>query len=350
MEISIVTPHAVFNYGAVLQAHALYKYLESSGYHVWMMDFPPHKSGRPKSARELIYTLFSNVFKRIYSKPLLMGDHSFQTFIDQFQLTNRTDLPLYIVGSDQVWNPANLDHYFSLDFVGPKSTKASYAASMGISVLPAHEEQRFRKMLSTIPFLSAREAQTASEISRVSGRECRTDVDPTFLMPLAYWRKQEKKVDIQEPFVLFYLLHIPSNIRSVIKQIRDKYKCNIYIIDRSGFLHLIDRHLKGIYSAGPAEFLWLIDHAKMVVTSSFHGTAFSIIFQKQFISLINPAAPSRISNLLSLTGLTSYGISNDAPIPFEPIGYNEVNDRFNVHINNSKNYLQSVIKGVENEK
>lgn len=340
MKVSIVTPHAVYNYGAVLQAHALYNYLnQQKNCQALMQDFPPHTGGAPVGLREKLFSVANRVGRKLHAKEILLGEKRFDEFIDEFELTARINHPLYITGSDQVWNPANLDEHFSLDFVEKGSKKVSYAASMGVSVLPQKDEERFAKMAKGFDALSAREKQTADEITRVSGLPCSVEMDPTFLLSKEYWRTRQKAMDIKKPYILLYLLHIPENIQAVIKEAKKKYKCDVRIIDRTGFLRYSFPGVIGMGDVGPAEFLWLFDNAEFIITTSFHGTAFSLIFEKQFRSLINPAAPSRISNLLSMAGINPEGK--------EALDYQKIWENLNPHIEKSKGYLKNVLETTE---
>lgn len=340
MKVSIVTPHAVYNYGAVLQAHALYNYLnQQPDCEALMQDFPPHLGAAPSGLREKVYSIANKIGRKLHSKEILLGEKRFDSFIDEFNLTSKKNLPLYITGSDQVWNPSNLDEHFSLDFVDDNSKKVSYAASMGISVLPESVEKRYAEMVKGFSALSAREQQTADEITRVSGLPCSVEIDPTFLLSKEYWRSKQKPMDIKKPYVLLYLLHIPENIKDVIKEAKKKYKCDVRIIDRSGFLRYGFPGVIGMGDVGPAEFLWLFDNAEYVITTSFHGTAFSLIFEKQFKSLINPASPSRISNILSMAGVD--------PLSNEEINYEKVNRNLAPYIEGSKEYLKNILATTE---
>lgn len=334
MKISIVTPHAVYNYGAVLQAHALYNYLKLEGHEVYMQDFPPHKGGDPASFREKLYVIANSIGRKVHKKEISLGEKKFDEFISEFVLTQSDKLPFYIVGSDQVWNPNNLDEYFSLNFASDEARKIAYAASMGISHLPQCEEERYRKMAMKLDYLSARERQTANEIERVTGRNCSVEIDPTFLLGKEYWKKQERAVNIKKPYVLLYLLHIPKGIKRIVRELKKEYGCEIYMIDRTGFLRYIIPGVKGLGNVGPREFLWLINHAKAVVTTSFHGTAFSLIFETQVKALINPVAPSRIAHLLDIAGID---------LQKKEINYQQVTRNLRRHIEASKQYLKKAI-------
>ena len=350
MKISIVTPHSVYNYGAVLQAYGLYRYLKEKGHDVYMQDFPAHKGGSPKSLHEKVYVLARGIFRIIYNKSIKAAENSFNQFISNFQLTTKNDMELYIVGSDQVWNPANIDGVFALDFAKEDSVKVSYAASMGVTKIENTEESKFYAILNRLDFLSAREQTTADEVKRITGRECSVEIDPTFLLDVEVWRSLEKAINITEPYTLLYILHVPSNINDIIAKIKKQYHSDVLIIDQMGGLSWGIHGAKGIRNVGPSEFLWLFDHAERIVTTSFHGTAFSIIFKKEFASIYNKMAPSRILNILTIVGLENNGFASGEEIIFNQIDYSQVDEKLKKIKESSKKYLATVIENANTKK
>lgn len=350
MKISIVTPHSVYNYGAVLQAYGLYTYLEKNGYEVYMQDFPAHTGGTPRSIHEIIYVFARGIFRRIYYKSIKEAENSFNQFIASFRLTDANDLDLYIVGSDQVWNPANIEGVFSLDFAKEDTMKVSYAASMGVSKIERVDENRFCTILNKLDYLSAREQATADEVKRITSRECSVEIDPTFLLDINSWRENEKTMNINKPYILLYILHVPNNINGIIKQLKKQYHKDVLIIDQMGGLSWGIKGAKGIRNVGPGEFLWLFDHAERIVTTSFHGTAFSIIFRKEFVAIYNRNAPSRIQNILSIAGLENNGFPSGEDIFFNEIDYNLVDKKLQKIKNSSKQYLAKVIENANSKK
>ncbi len=328
MKLSVVTPHAVYHYGTVLQAHALYRFLQQSNHEVYIQDLPCIKK-QAASLREKAYITLSRFGRMIHSRSIAAGDRAFEAFISEFEQTEQNDLPMYIVGSDQVWHPGNLDEYFSLRFTHKNSKRLSYAASMGVNRFPKCLEADLKETVTLLSGVSVREEQTAREVQRIAGVKCPVHVDPVFLLDKEYWIKQEIPVPVRHPYVLLYLLHIPGNIHRVIRDIKRQYKCDILLIDRAGFMRYMLPGVLGMGSAGPREFLWLVDHAESVVTSSFHGTAFSIIFEKQFRALINPSFSSRIDHLLKIAGISGS----------DTVNYSQVKKNLEPHIQKSKQYL-----------
>ena len=339
--ICLVTPHNVYNYGALLQAYALSTYLKTLGVKVLLYDFPINKWKR-NSFRERIYSLLIKISKYIWKKRLLEGKKEFDTFIKEFPLTQENNFSIYLVGSDQVWNPGNLNDYFSLKFAPDAAFKFSYAASIGIKNISPEYEKKFVVAMQRLQLLSAREVDAAGEVERLTNRKCLVHLDPSFLLSVNEWQSNEVEYNINEPYILIYLLHIPKDINKILNIIKKKYKKTIYIIDQRGFLHYCIRGALPIIDAGPRQFLWLIHHADLIITSSFHGTAFSIIYNKPFLPLINLKSPSRIKNLLEICGIDS---NIDNPIDFiQQLNYSTINSNLNKKIHESEEYLKYALQ------
>ena len=298
-EVCLVTPHAVQNFGALLQAYALGRHVSRLGYEVSFYDFPPHQ--KALSVKEKAISKVSALLKWWYRAKVIRKNAKFEEFYQRFKLTREKDLPCYIVGSDQVWHPNNLDNTFSLEFAAEKSLKFSYAASLGVQHIAAQHEAKFRQALKRLSFLSARELDGGNEVRRLTGRECGIHIDPTFLLSQEDWISIERPVaGMKEPFILLYLLYVPKDINPILKRLRERYSQKIYVIDIKCYLHFLAKGCKPLIDVGPCEFVWLFHHADLVVTSSFHGMAFSLIFGKPFLPLVNPAFPSRMANLFRL--------------------------------------------------
>ena len=256
-----------------------------------------------------------------------------------------SELPIadiYIAGSDQIWHPAlNRDDFF-LCYAPKNKKKISYAASMGIIDIPQQKQERFNLLLQNIDSYSVREEEMVSVIKKYTDKPVYQHIDPTFLVDATSWRKYEKSYNINKPYILVYALYWD---RSFNKQLKDLHKKTEYqIISIQNTIRPIYSN-KTIMDIGPAEFLWLIDHAEAIVTSSFHGTAFSIIFNKRFYPVVNPSAPSRINSLLRTLKVA-------IPSTLEKImDYNTNYDFVNLNIKKEKNrgleYLRSEIYNEE---
>ena len=348
MEICLVTPHAVRNYGAMLQAYALGHFIGSLGYPVTYYDFPPHRKKTAHTLKEFLAAKAFVLLKWCYRSKLAEQKDKFREFSSHFELTTDKDAPCFVVGSDQVWHPNNLDDIFSLAFASPRSMKFSYAASFGVDHIPASCETRFQQAFGRLSYLSARESDGAKEVSRITGRECAVHVDPTFLLSKETWEGAERPIpEIEGPYTVLFLLYVPKDINRLVQRLRNRFARKIYIIDLNCYLHLGIHGTSPLINVGPREFLWLIHHAELVVTSSFHGMAFSLIFERQFLPLVNPAFSSRMVNLLRMVNL-DYDFRNPLAFLDRPIDYSAGKPLEN-EIAKSKEYLVGTLKNISKE-
>lgn len=202
---------------------------------------------------------------------------------------------LFIAGSDQIWNPNNLRHDYFLEYASLDKPRITYAASMGISKIPLENESLFSSFLNNLTSISVRESDLVPTISKYTHNKVYCHLDPAFLIDIEEWRSYSSEYKIKKPYIFLYPIYWDKKLN---QQIRDLHKkTNLPILS-------FQRSFRNIYSnkilsdINPGQFLWLVDNSEAVITSSFHGTAFSIIFQKKVFPIINPKAPSRIQCLL----------------------------------------------------
>ena len=209
-----------------------------------------------------------------------------------------------VAGSDQLWNP-----YFGcaseFDFAAclPEDRRISYAGSFGVRSLPEPVRPWYHAMLSGLTHISVREAAGAAIVQQLTGRTAEVVPDPTLLLPSAIWQLVMQKpagIDLGKPYLLVYHLQaMPA-----------EYVAHFQAIAQARGLALVMMPWSSdaAYETGPAEFLYLVAHAAAVVTDSFHGTCFSLLFGKPFLSIILPSKnvekdiASRIETLLAACG------------------------------------------------
>lgn len=213
-----------------------------------------------------------------------------------------------IVGSDQVWN-----HEFSfviqpyfLEFIDNKVKKISFAASFGVNSIPNSYFERYAKWLKSFDFLSVREKSGADIIKQIANIDASIVLDPTLLIEAKEWNKLIDSVPkTKEKYILCYTLSAENTLAiDIAKKIAVNKKYKIIKIGNSKE----DINIPNIetrWQVGPLEFLTLIRDAEIIVTNSFHGTAFSINFGKPFYCTLNKANTriGRILDLLKLVGL-----------------------------------------------
>ncbi|MBU3111063.1 polysaccharide pyruvyl transferase family protein [Clostridium lacusfryxellense] len=229
---------------------------------------------KPASVRFTLFEQFTR--KYILEKIYVDKNNSFcDVKMDKFDY--------YIVGSDQVWNPnyleTNLFNNYLLTFATPEK-RISYAASFGVSELPEEWKKCFAEELSKFKAISVREDAGAKIIKELTGRDVEVLIDPTMMLNADTWRQISKKARVRKrekkSYILKYFLGDQSEERKkYIQSIADKNGLEVY--------DLLDIRYREIYTAGPDEFLDLIDHAALICTDSFHATTFSILFAKPFL-------------------------------------------------------------------
>lgn len=343
MKIDIVTLHRAQNYGSVLQTFALQKQIEELGHQASILDYYPErytnkgllKRLKNKSRR------FKNPLVLLIAKLLIYPSYlrkgiQFNKFMHYLNLekpsfaTNEegmgrfTDADAYCAGSDQIWNSywnEGVEKALFLDFVPKGKLCFSYAASIGLSNIPANEIDETKLLLDKFEFLSLREdkgVELVKELGRTDAVQC---LDPTLLMSKEEWSQYADDSYKGKEYVLTYNLHHDPEIDKCAKAIASKYHLQIRNISYNW--HDIVRHGHLDWCPTVEGFLGLIKNAKYVVADSFHATAFSIIFEKPFVVITPEVASSRLSSLLKMLGLDDHNINKFTSVKVieQPIDY-----------------------------
>lgn len=243
----------------------------------------------------------------------------------------------YVVGSDQVWNPIKFDPVYGLPFAQERGIRTiGYAPSFGECSLDAEQERIMKPLLGKIDFLSCREEQGAKIISGLTGRECKNVLDPVLLQTKEEWAEVIGEPIIDNKYLLVYALrrraHMEENIAKISKKTGLK---TVLIVGENPAARGFIKADKVMWSAGPKEFLNLFYHAQAVCTNSFHGTAFSTIFQKPFFVFSHTREDYRAINLMNMLGLKDRIIQ---------IGESPKRDIFDIDFKLSKKYYEERIK------
>ncbi len=334
-KIGIVTIVDYHNYGNRLQNYAVQKYIESFGFQAETVRILQIR--KKESFSERIARISSLPPKQIVKKLLrfsinhflliltsgkrkvekLLSDKrvdNFKKFVRQY--INETDFSIsdtnipdnldelfdyYIVGSDQVWNPSYLSKLYFLPFA-PKEKKIAFSASFGVSKIPEHMAELYKKHLADFPFISVREYEGADLVRRLIGREVPVLVDPTMLFDAKDWMeiaKTPQKVPNKDYILTYFLGNKSKEMRDFLSYLQ-RY-CNLDIVK------LNDLKDPTKYVISPSEFIFYFANSKIVLTDSFHGVVFSILFKKPFIVFRRMGTIdmySRIASLLRTFNLT----------------------------------------------
>lgn len=340
IDFSIVTFYNSINYGAVLQAFATQTFLQNLGYSVTM-----YKVKDEPSTKLNLEGIAKKIFRKIHYRQFKEKRDLFTNFVaTRINVSDRTNSKVFIAGSDQVWNPLKYDPDFFLRFAPEGSVKASYAASIGLNSIPEEYNDLFRENIQNIHFYSVREKKAKEIIELFVNENILVNIDPTLLLDGKQWEKYESPVlNLPENYILLYILHVPKNINAIIDWLRKETGFKAILIDDRGYLRKIIHNDITLWNVGPEQFLYLINHASQVITTSFHGTAFSINFKKEFYSIVNSASPSRVSNLLDMCGLK--GVS-DSQMSFSRMiqSYDFAEEKISRERENSKQYFEKLIQ------
>ena len=261
-----------------------------------------------------------------------------------------------IVGSDQLWRPANIaGGFYTLEFVPENVNKIAYATSFGLASIRKNQEEKAKRFLTRINHISIREKSGQSIISELIGRKVPVVCDPTMLLNKEEWRMlAEKKPLISGNYILVYFLGKNPIHRYFVKRLKEKIGCRIVgIIHIEGYIK-IDEELSDDLprDVGPFEFLNLIEYATYVCTDSFHGCVFSILFNKTFFSFRrfndnNPMSTNdRIITLLNNTKLSNRLVVGEEQIDDNillGIDFSEVNTVIQQFRAEAQQYLKNAL-------
>lgn len=381
MKIGVITIEKVNNYGAELQATATIKVLQGMGYETEIIDYCYYKNWNFKDTRisapfvsmsvkgRLMYWVKYRLVNRIVAKilPLLYPTvkRRIQRFEDFHKINTRMskrylsmpelyqtkmDYDVYVVGSDQVWNPSassSIEPYF-LTFAPKEAKKISYASSFGVSNIPASLYEKYKRLLSNIDYLSVREQTGVCLVKTLTGRDATCVLDPTLLLN----KKQWGNIMLAYPhmpsrYILVYQLLPSETLPSLAKSIAEEMKCPIYYLAKRAYAVNAPNGMRVIKDAGPAEFLWLIKNASCVVTNSFHGTAFSVNFCTPFYTVLNSKKGSnaRITSLLNSVNLMGRIVYEGDKLPFFSFyDANYVQKHIEMLRKDSTSYLEKALK------
>lgn len=351
------------NFGAILQAYALQEYLKSLNNDVEIVNLcTPTQlknlkvlSKKPTGRnpfRRLKYWLNSILYYRQYNQ-MVERTQDFRKHHLQLSrlyssaseiLSNLPAADIYLTGSDQVFNPKSQRYQlFYLGFDKGMAKKIAYAPSFGISKFTDDMTERISSFVKDFDSLSCREKVGADYLSTIYGKPVPTVVDPVFLHDNEFWSKVSKKPTVKGGYIFYYDLHSSNLGLKLAKRIKKETSLPIVRISRvRSFSNGVDEQIR---NAGPAEFLGLIENASYVVSDSFHATAFSIIFRKNFFAVNGrPEAFSRIDNLMNAMKLQGRIIDDRTLCDFNISNYSENLEADLVQFSQpSKSYLQTAI-------
>ena len=312
MKTYIITFQSAKNFGAVLQAYALQKYISETFGDVQVIDYR-----NPKIEKSYSFPSVKEIFKnpknsafRLMQSSLYRGKFKkIDIFIkNNMRLTppcdsnsikeTTADGDVFITGSDQVWNYmiTDRDDNYYLSFAKDKKT-CSYAASFGVGEIPSNYTQYYRSALKNIKHISVREVQGIEILTKLGFDKAHVLCDPTLLLERSSWDEMCKSVKVNGKYILVYKITVADKLLAFAKRLSQKTGLPIIYIPndlKSGVIGSLRLNV------GVDEWLGYIKNAEYIVTNSFHGTVFSIMYGKKFFSEVSQKVNPSTSRLLTL--------------------------------------------------
>lgn len=287
MIIELITINDLHNYGNRLQHYATQQFFRANGFDVENIVDESYYPMTRRGVKNRILFVLCTIKNKGYRNYLAIKqlERNFLVFnrnitysgihvktSKELQENNINDR-IIVVGSDQVWNPKfGVSDITLLNGVECRK-KISFSSSFGVNTLP--NDEKTAKCLTDFHALSVREEAGARIVNELTGREATVLVDPTMLLTKEDWRKVAKKPKgAKNGYILTYFL----------SEMCDDAVCKLEEIRENRTVYeLLNPSDPVAGTAGPAEFLWLFDHADLILTDSFHACIFSFLFDKPFI-------------------------------------------------------------------
>lgn len=264
----------------------------------------------------------------------------------------------FLCGSDQLWLPSNLEsHFYTLEYAPENKIKISYAPSFGVSEIPWYQRNRTKRYLNRFQALSIRELKGAEIIKGLTGNEVNVVCDPTLLLTKKEWDETlPNKNIINEKYIFCYFLGENIEHRKEAEKLREKTDYKIVTIP---FLdNFVEHDLKfgdyKMFDIDTEDFVNLIRNAEYVLTDSFHGTIFSILNHKKFITFNRfengkDSRNSRIDSLCKLLGLESRRFNTNIKFQIHnDIDYEAVEEKLNEFREDSIKFLSTALNNIGN--
>lgn len=320
MDIGILTFHRADNYGALLQVYALQQKLYEKANTVEIIDYrcqaieneyiynfvPAFRKNLIKWLCNFIKNIYIVPKKRIKAKKCdafrekyLLLSKSYTSKEDRTYIQKKYDV--VFTGSDQIWNTKltnGKDDWYCLKKEANDTRVVSYGASVGNLKLFSDKFKLFEEDLRKYYMISTRESESAVFLSKKLNKVIYQVLDPTLLVTEQKWSELSEKsnVKLKDKFVLYYDVEKNSLSEKIAKDVSARREYKLVHFDASIKMLFSGKYMQ---EAGPIEFLWLIRNADFIVTSSFHATVFSILFEKDFCVVPHLTTGSRVRNLLS---------------------------------------------------
>lgn len=349
-KIAIITLFGNFNFGNRLQNFAMQEFLNAQGLSVISIYRTNIYDKKLKNNIKIFMRYF-------YSILTIKGKRSFKFWkftkkninmicvksnADYIKLEHKFDY--FVVGSDQVWNPQFYEKPYEefLLFTAPQK-KIPIAVSFGLEKIPSEKEEELKECLATFNNFSVREDKAAQIVKKLVGKDALTLIDPTMMLKKKDWDKYLSEIEISKKYIFVYFLgEITDEYKEFIESMSFEYDLRI--------INILDKKNE-YYASDPFDFITLISKSSLVITDSFHGSVFSIIYhiplvvcsrKDDFISM-----NSRIETLVNKFDISDRLFENVKKVNIFNNKYTGYDEKINKEREKVLNYLESCLKSNE---
>lgn len=373
MKIGLCACYDTYNYGSQLQSYASLITLQEMGHDVEIIKYK--KKLTPGFIIKSVPRIFNSSFikrrKRIYHNKKLAKtnklystivsnrNHQFKQFINEnFQKyvsvsygyknlkNNANKYQIIVVGSDQLWLPSGMaSNFYNLMFVPDKIKKVSFATSFGVSNIPEYQKKKTKYYLERFNNISVREDAGKKIVENLTDKKAVVVVDPTMMLTANKWNEIIGDRFIKGKYIFCYFLGNKSEYREQVNEFAKKNNIKVMNLAYVDEYVESDDYFNNVENVGPFQFLNLIKNAEYIFTDSFHGSVFSIIFQKQFLIFDrfeyndNDSRNSRIDNLTKIFELEDRRYNGNIDAIFKAIDYKKVLYKLEIERRKTREFL-----------
>lgn len=382
LTVGIITHYyKSLNYGGNLQAYALTYLLNFKGVNAQQICYTKSENIKHKSlivkifnpvkvSRYVLRKIYCRVEDRKHKNDLILRRNAILKFNSECikhtdKVCGRTnaqefvnDFDVFIVGSDQVWNPLWCDDVFLLNFVPQDKIKLSYAAGVSARELTSKQVDMFKQALKTYTAISVRESNGVKLLQPLTNKKVENVIDPTLLLTANEWDKICSSEIVDQKYIFCYFLGGVGKYKKLITKFAKKNNLKIVNLPHLCGYQFSDERFADykLYEVSPADFISLIKHAEYVFTDSFHASVFSHIYKRNFFVFNRKGFKAMNDRIYSLTDLFDTGdrfcdskekctLEYIESLP--PINYDREFPKFEAMKEKSINFLKDNLKKAE---
>lgn len=338
-EAGILTFHNAENFGAALQAFALQETIKKFDYNCEIIDYRNKGVFKRNSLKNIYYLgTFQNPiknyfqYKRFRDLYLNLSKNNYRD-ISIFQ-KDSSKYQVIFFGSDQIWNPDlsnGFDDFYFGNFAS-SAKKIAYAASVGKDSISNDELEQLNKKLNNFDSVSVRE----ESIANLLNGDVKSLLDPCLLLSKSEWENFFPDKPKEKNYILVYQLHKNDFPLTLAKSLSDRLNKKVLVITP---YYIKQKNFKKLIAINPAEFINYFLHADHVITDSFHGTSFSILFEKHFYVVLPSVKTKRLKSILNKLNLLDR-IIDDIPNELQKINYTDVQNLLSKERELSINFIK----------